>query len=85
MCQVQELQAKLATLHEQLPGVNVCALLEQEPMLLAADVQQLLGEVRRLLPKVDAVQYLAANPGSVLSMEAAGLRSTLEWDGSGLI
>ena len=54
-------------------------LIEREPMLLAADVAVLLQEAERLLPaEKDPVDFLAANPGTLLDMQQAGLPSTID-------
>ena len=50
-------------------------------MLLAADVAVLLQEAERLLPaEKDPVDFLAANPGTLLDMQQAGLPSTIDGD-----
>lgn len=75
-----ELEAAIASLGENLPGVSIGHLVEREPMLLRADVKQLLSEVGRLMPGKDPVAFLAANPGELIDMEVAGLPSTLEFN-----
>lgn len=48
---------------------------------LACPWLQVLAEIRRLLPKVDPVRQLLANPGLVLDMDSAGLASSIEKEG----
>lgn len=62
-----------------LPGADVEHLVEKEPLLLVADVDGLLEEAERLLPAGhDCVAYLAANPGTLLDMQQAGLDSAID-------
>jgi hypothetical protein len=42
---------------------------------------QVLADIRRLLPKVDPVRQLLANPGLVLDMDSAGQASSIEKEG----
>ncbi len=58
---------------------DVERLVEREPMLLLADVEELLAEAERLLPSgQDPVSYLVANPGTLLDMQQAGLQSAID-------
>lgn len=82
--QVTDIQQRLQQLQQQLPGVNIEALVAEEPMVLKADMARVLSEVARLMPAADPVSFLAGHPHMVLGMEEAGLPSTLELDGSGL-
>jgi hypothetical protein len=60
---------------------DVERLIEREPMLLVADVDGLVAEAQRLLPKgQDPVAYLVANPGTLLNMQQAGLPSAIDGD-----
>lgn len=72
--------AKLQLLRQHLPGANVERLVEFEPLLLTADVVYVLGEIRRLLPQSDPVQFLLSNPRMVLDMSQSGLPSAIELD-----
>lgn len=82
---VEQVAAKLAELRALLgPAVDVEGLIEAEPMLLRADLPRLMSELARLAPGADPVRLIAANPQMVLDMDAAGMPSTLETDGSGL-
>ena len=69
-----------ASCREALPGVDVCRLVEAEPMLLCADIDYVLEEIRRLLPGEDPISILCINPGMVIDMGAARLPASLEVD-----
>jgi hypothetical protein len=84
LAQVQEVGAKVAELRERLRGVDVDALIQQEPMLLRADLPRLMSELARLAPAADPVALIVADPQIVLDMDVAGMPSTLEMDGAGL-
>lgn len=71
-------------LRQRLQGVDVDALIEQEPMLLRADLPRLMSELARLVPNADPVRLIASDPQMVLDMDVAGMPSTLEMDGVGL-
>lgn len=82
---VAEVAAKVAELRALLPGhVDVEALLEREPMLLRSDLPRLMSELARLMPAADPIALIISDPQLVLDMDAAGMPSTLELDGSGL-
>ena len=54
---------------------------ELEPKLLAVDVQQVLQELRRLMPNLkDPVGFLVSSPRVVLDMGSAGMPSTIDGD-----
>ena len=54
---------------------------EQEPKLLAVDVQQVLQELRRLMPTLeDPEGFLVNSPRVVLDMGSAGMPSTIDGD-----
>jgi hypothetical protein len=57
--------------------VNVERLLESEPRLLLADIDEVLSELQRLLPGADPVKVIATHAGMVLPMKYAGLESSL--------
>ncbi len=75
---------QVARLRERLPGVDVDALVQAEPMLLRADLPRLMAELARLAPNADPVRLIATDPQMVLDMNAAGMPSTLEMGGVGL-
>ena len=68
--------------------MNVEKLVDQEPLILLADVEFLLEEAERLLPAGrDPVAYLVTNPGTLLDMQQAGLDSAIDgnlWTADGL-
>eukprot|EP00882_Tetradesmus_deserticola_P013619 GHRQ01014459.1.p1 GENE.GHRQ01014459.1~~GHRQ01014459.1.p1 ORF type:complete len:259 (+),score=67.76 GHRQ01014459.1:333-1109(+) len=78
---VPEISQKVHELRAKLPGVDVDALISQEPMLLRADLPRLMSELARLMPNADPVRLIAADPQMVLDMNVAGMPSTLELDG----
>ena len=51
--------------------------MEAEPRLLLADIDDILAELRRLLPGADPVKMVATHAGMVLPMKFAGLESSL--------
>lgn len=71
-------------LRQRLQGVDVDALIMQEPMLLKADLPRLMSELARLAPGADPVRLIVSDPQMVLDMDVAGMPSTLEMDGVGL-
>lgn len=81
---VPEVRQKVQELRAQLPGVDVDALISQEPMLLRADLPRLMSELARLMPNADPVRVIASDPQMVLEMDVAGMPSTLELEGVGL-
>ncbi|KAF6253901.1 hypothetical protein COO60DRAFT_1703616 [Scenedesmus sp. NREL 46B-D3] len=81
---VPEIGQKVHELRAKLPGVDVDALISQEPMLLRADLPRLMSELARLMPHADPVRLIARDPQMVLDMDVAGMPSTLELDGAGL-
>jgi hypothetical protein len=82
--QVPEIVQKVQELRAKLPGVDVDALISQEPMLLRADLPRLMSELTRLMPNADPVRLIASDPQMVLDMDVAGMPSTLELEGVGL-
>jgi hypothetical protein len=82
--QVPEVRQKVQELRAKLPGVDVDALISQEPMLLRADLPRLMSELARLMPNADPVRLIASDPQMVLDMDVAGMPSTLELEGVGL-
>jgi hypothetical protein len=60
--------------------VNVERLLESEPRLLLADIDEILDELQRLIPAIDPVKLVATHAGMVLPMKYAGLESSLTID-----
>lgn len=81
LLQVAEVKEKVQELRQRLPGVDVDALIAQEPMLLRADLPRLMSELARLMPGADAVKLIVSDPQMVLDMDVAGMPSTLEMDG----
>jgi hypothetical protein len=77
-------QQKVHSLRQQLPGVDVDALISQEPMLLRADLPRVMSELARLIPNADPVMLISRDPRMVLDMDTNGMPSTLELDGVGL-
>lgn len=82
--QIPEVAQKVGELRQRLQGVDVDALIMQEPMLLKADLPRLMSELARLAPGADPVRLIASDPQMVLDMDVAGMPSTLEMDGVGL-
>lgn len=82
--QVGEVRQKVQELRHQLPGVDVDALIMQEPMLLRADLPRLMSELARLMPGADPLKLIVSDPQMVLDMEVAGMPSALELGGVGL-
>eukprot|EP00879_Flechtneria_rotunda_P012062 GHRR01012597.1.p1 GENE.GHRR01012597.1~~GHRR01012597.1.p1 ORF type:complete len:247 (+),score=66.60 GHRR01012597.1:27-767(+) len=78
---IEEVQQQVRQMRRKLPGVDVDALIAQEPMLLRADLPRLMSELARLLPNADPVKFISSNPQMVLGMDAAGMPSTLEIEG----
>lgn len=77
----QQVAAQLASLADALPtSVDVERLIAAEPMLLKADINGVLAELRRLVPGGDPVALLLADPSGVLDMQTAGLKASLEID-----
>jgi hypothetical protein len=62
---------------KRLPNINLEKLLESEPRLLLADIDEVLGELQRLMPAVDPVKVIATHAGMVLPMKYAGMESSL--------
>lgn len=60
--------------------MNVERLLESEPRLLLADIDEILDELQRLIPAIDPVKLVATHAGMVLPMKYAGLESSLTID-----
>eukprot|EP00879_Flechtneria_rotunda_P018998 GHRR01019945.1.p2 GENE.GHRR01019945.1~~GHRR01019945.1.p2 ORF type:complete len:165 (+),score=42.48 GHRR01019945.1:688-1182(+) len=81
LMQIEEVQQQVRQMRRKLPGVDVDALIAQEPMLLRADLPRLMSELARLLPNADPVKFISSNPQMVLGMDAAGMPSTLEIEG----
>jgi hypothetical protein len=81
---IPEVTRKVQELRQLLQGVDVDALIMQEPMLLKADLPRLMSELARLAPGADPVRLIASDPQMVLDMDVAGMPSTLEMDGVGL-
>lgn len=81
---VADVRQKVQELRHRLPGVDVDALIMQEPMLLRADLPRLMSELARLMPGADPVKLIVSDPQMVLDMDVAGMPSTLEMDGVGL-
>eukprot|EP00798_Chlamydomonas_sp_ICE-L_P025764 gene25764-11427_t len=80
-----QLEAQEATdvFNQPAPGVNVVRLVDEEPMLLKADIPHTLENIRRLMgPAVDAVRVLVTQPNMVLDMNAAGMESAIDVEGS---
>ncbi|PSC74085.1 ATP-dependent zinc metalloprotease FTSH mitochondrial [Micractinium conductrix] len=76
-----QVSAQLAALQAALPpNIDVERLVAAEPMLLRADIQKVLAELRRLVPGKDPVSVLLADPSGVLDMQSAGLKASLEID-----
>jgi hypothetical protein len=82
--QIPEVTQKVGELRQRLQGVDVDALIMQEPMLLKADLPRLMSELARLAPGAVPVRLIASDPQMVLDMDVAGMPSTLEMDGVGL-
>eukprot|EP00878_Enallax_costatus_P004861 GHUV01005115.1.p1 GENE.GHUV01005115.1~~GHUV01005115.1.p1 ORF type:complete len:246 (+),score=62.15 GHUV01005115.1:280-1017(+) len=81
---VAEVRQKVQELRRWLPGVDVDALIMQEPMLLRADLPRLMSELARLMPGADPIRLIVSDPQMVLDMDVAGMPSTLELGGVGL-
>ncbi|KAL4549544.1 hypothetical protein Ndes2526B_g04552 [Nannochloris sp. 'desiccata'] len=71
---------KLENLRKKLPNVNLERLIEAEPRLLLADIDEVLSELQRLLPGADPVKLVATHAGMVLPMKYAGMESSLSID-----
>ena len=52
----ESLGARLQELRQQLPGVQVEALVAQEPQVLRVNIDAVLANIRRILPQSDPVQ-----------------------------
>lgn len=75
----QGVAVQLDRLRAALPQwVNVGRLVEVEPVLLEVDIQGVLSEIRRLLPKEDPVRVLLRDPTIVLNMKAFKMGSSLQ-------
>ena len=62
-------QQQLAGLADALPpSVDIERLVAAEPMLLRADIQAVLADLRRLMPGQDPVAVLLSNPSGCLDM-----------------
>ena len=62
-------QRQLAELAQALPPiVDIERLVAAEPMLLRADIQAVLADLRRLMPGQDPVSVLLSNPSGCLDM-----------------
>ncbi len=66
---VQDIVTQLDVLHTSLPQANIEALIEQEPLLLKANVNKVLANVERLMPGADPARVLAGNPTLVMGMQ----------------
>jgi len=63
---------------EKLPNVNLERLLEAEPRLLLADIDEVLSELQRFFPGVENPEKLVfTHAGMVLPMKYAGMESSL--------
>lgn len=75
-----ELKQKIEKMRDSLPGVDVEALVSDEPRLLLADIEGVKEELCRLMPATDPVKLVATHAGMVLSMKDAGLVASLVID-----
>lgn len=57
-------------------GTDVEALIEREPVLLVADLQKMVADIRRLMPLADPGVVIATNPGIVLDMSTHRMESS---------
>ncbi|KAI3424763.1 hypothetical protein D9Q98_008152 [Chlorella vulgaris] len=79
---LEHVLAKVTQLREALgTRADVERVIQEEPMLLLADIKQVLAELQRLLPHLDPALVLQANPSQCLDMQTAGMKSSLEIDG----
>lgn len=60
--ETKALATRLEALRTALPGVNVAALVDQEPHLLYCNIDQVLANCKRLMPGSDPVKLLVAQP-----------------------
>lgn len=75
------LKARLEEMRRQLPGVRVELLVDQEPMMLKADIESVLQSIKRMVPQVDPIQLLCNQPQMVLDMNSSGMSSALDVEG----
>lgn len=59
---------------------DVGKILQTEPRLLQADIDLIMKELVRLMPNKDPSNFIARDPSYVLSMNNAGLHSSLLTD-----
>ena len=52
----------LSAFRSQLPGVRVELLVNEEPMLLKADIPTVLDNIRRIMPQADPIHVLVTQP-----------------------
>jgi len=77
----ESLKARLDDMRRVLPGVRVEALVDLEPMMLKADLDKVLANIRRIMPGHDPVAVLLAQPAMVLDMQQAGMDSAVDVEG----
>lgn len=65
---VDDVAKQLDVLREALPGADVEDLINREPLLLRANIGEVLDTVDRLMPGADPVKVLQANPTLVMPM-----------------
>lgn len=71
---------QLNVLRAELPGRDINDLLQREPLMLTANIQFALQELKRLTPAKDPTELLFNSPGLVLSMAEQMMESTIDGD-----
>ncbi|KAF5840096.1 hypothetical protein DUNSADRAFT_17831 [Dunaliella salina] len=80
--ELPEVAARLDEMRKTLPGVRVEALVDLEPQIMKVDLNEVLQNIRRILPNRDPVPVLLAQPQMVLDMQQAGLPTAMDVEGS---